>query len=334
VNRTMGKWLGIWALALSVPVAAQQPVVLKFNSPAPPRSFLHDGAFTPWAKSVTEASRGSLKVETYYGGTLGNFGVTYDRVVDGVADIGFILTAMGAGKFRQQDVAALPFESKTSVAAATALWHLIEKGITAGEFDAVKPLAIWTFPNSAVNAKTPVKSLDDLKGRKVAVSNAIAGKTVVALAGAPVTMRPDEVYQAISRGLVDMALMPLTGVATFKVDDVAKHHVDVAMGADSAIVFMSRKRYDALPPPARAAIDRFSYLPFSQTVGRAADAEWNRARGSFRDVTTLPPDEEARWKKLVAPVAEQWAKETPNGAKVLAAFRSEVAAFEAGNKGK
>ena len=106
------------ALALAASGAAE-PVVLKFNSPAPPRSFLHEGAFTPWAKAVSEASGGTLKVDMYFGGTLGNFGVTYDRVLDGVADIGFILTALAGGKFRQEDVAALPFESKSSLGAAT-----------------------------------------------------------------------------------------------------------------------------------------------------------------------------------------------------------------------
>src|SRR5258705_7404903 len=118
--------------------AFAQPVVLKFNSPAPPRSFLHDGAFTPWAKAVSDDSGGTLKVETFFGGTLGNFGVTYDRVVDGVADIGFILTALAGGKFRQQDVAALPFESRSSIAASNALWNLFQGGITAGGGDSVE----------------------------------------------------------------------------------------------------------------------------------------------------------------------------------------------------
>src|SRR3954463_642535 len=155
------------SLAIALPGAAQQPTVLKFNSPAPPRSFLHEGAFVPWANSVSEDSGGTVKVEMFFGGTLGNFAVTYDRVVDGVADIGFILTALAAGKFKQQDVAALPFESKSSTAASHALWDLYEKGITAAEFDAVKPLGIWTFPNAALNSKTPVKSLEDLKGKKI-----------------------------------------------------------------------------------------------------------------------------------------------------------------------
>jgi TRAP-type C4-dicarboxylate transport system substrate-binding protein len=321
------------ALAIAMPAAAE-PVVLKFNSPAPPPSFLHANAFNPWAKAVSDASNGTLKVEMYYGGTLGGFGVTYDRVIDGVADIGFILTALAKGKFKQEDVAALPFESKSSLAAATALWKIFEKGITAGEFDAVKPLGIWTFPNSAVNSREPVRSLDDLKGRKVTVSNPIAGRTVVALGAGPVAMSPSDVYQALSRGLADMALMPFTGVATFKIDDVAKHHVDVALGADSAVVFMNRRKWDSLPSQAKAAIDKYSYLPFSETLGKAADTEWARSRSTLKDVTTLPDAEEARWKKLVAPVAEQWARETPNGAKVLQAFRAEIAAFESSRKGK
>ncbi|HET7199153.1 MAG TPA: hypothetical protein VFI86_10820, partial [Burkholderiales bacterium] len=106
----MRKIVLIAALAAAMPAAAE-PVVLKFNSPAPPPSFLHAGAFNPWAKAVSEASGSTLKIEMYYGGTLGGFGVTYDRVLDGVADIGFILTALAKGKFRQEDVAALPFES-------------------------------------------------------------------------------------------------------------------------------------------------------------------------------------------------------------------------------
>jgi TRAP-type C4-dicarboxylate transport system substrate-binding protein len=333
VKTTIRACIGIFAIALSSQAGAE-PVVLKFNSPAPPPSFLHRGAFDPWAKAVSEASGGTLKVQMYYGGTLGGFGVTYDRVLDGVADIGFILTALAKGKFRQQDVAALPFESKSSLAAASALWKIYEKGITAGEFDAVKPLGIWTFPNSAVNSRNAVRTLDDLKGRKVTVSNPIAGRTVVALGAAPVAMPPSDVYQALSRGLADMALMPLTGVATFKIDDVAKHHVDVALGADSAIVFMNRRKWEALPPAAKTAIDKHSYLPFSETLGRAADAEWARSRGSLKEVTTLSDAEEARWKKLVEPVAQQWAKETPNGATVLEAFRAEIAAFEASHKGR
>jgi TRAP-type C4-dicarboxylate transport system substrate-binding protein len=316
------------ALLCSSAVAAE-PIVLKLTSPAPPSSYLHPEAFTPWANAVTQASNGTLKVETYFGGTLGNFGVTYDRVVDGVADVGFILTSFAAGKFKQQDVAALPFEAKSALEASTALWEIYEKGITVEEFDVVRPLAIWTFPNSALHSRTPVKTLADLKGKKITTSNVIAGKMVVALGAAQVTFRPDETYQALSRGIADMALMPFTGMATFKINEVSKYHLDAALGSDSALLFISRKRYDSLPPEAKAAIDKNSYLPLSQKLGRLTDQQWAEKRDMVKaTVTTLTPQEEARWKKAVDPIAAAWAKDTPNGARVLGNFRASVAAFE------
>ncbi len=310
--------------------AAADPIVLKLNSPAPPSSFLHPDGFTPWAAAVTQASGGTLKIETYYGGTLGNFGVTYDRVVDGVADIGFILTSFAAGKFKQEDVAALPFEAKSSEAASNGLWTLYEKGVTAKEYDAVRPLALWTFPNSALHSKAnPIKALADLKGKKITTSNVIASKMVVALGAAPETFRPDETYQALSRGLADMALMPFTGMATFKINEVTKYHLDAALGSDAALLFISKKRYDSLPPQAKAAIDKYSYLSLSQKMGRLTDEEWASKRALVKDTTTtLPPQEEARWKKAVEPVTNEWTKSVPDGAKVLQTFRAAVAAFE------
>jgi TRAP-type C4-dicarboxylate transport system substrate-binding protein len=317
------------AFAVAGPLAAQQPIVLKLTSPAPPNSYLHPDAFTPWAAAVTQASGGTLKIDTFYGGTLGNFAVTYDRVLDGVADIGFILTSFAGGKFKQQDVAALPFEAKTAVAASTALWKLYEKGITAGEFDAVRPLGIWTFPNAGLHSKTPVKVVEDLKGRKIATANVISGKIAVALGAAQVTFRPDETYQALSRGIADMSLMPFTGMATFKINEVTKAHLDAALGSDAALFFISKKKYDSLPPQAKAAIDRFSYLAYSQKLGRLTDEEWAAKRALVKDsTTTLSAQEEARWKKLVAPIAAEFAKNTPDGARVLQGFRAEVAAYE------
>ena len=38
----------------------------------------------------------------------------------------------------------------------------------------------------------------------------------------------------------------------------------------------------------------------------------------------LAPDEAARWKERVAPVIDEWVKATPDGAKVLSAYRTET----------
>jgi TRAP-type C4-dicarboxylate transport system substrate-binding protein len=316
--------------AAAAPAAAQQ-VVLKLNSPPPPRSYLHPNVFDPWVQAVESDAAGTLKIEKFYGGTLGNFAVTYDRVVDGVADIGWTLSALTGGRFKQQDAAALPFETRDANEPALALWNMFEKGVTAAEFAQVKPLGFWAFPNAALHSKEPIRSLDDLKGKKVTVSNPISAKMAVLLGATPVTMRPDEVYQALSRGVADVAMMPFTGMQTFKIHEVARQHLDVALGGDPAIVFMSKQSYDRLPPQAKAAIDKHSGAALSRRAGQATQNEWEGARTNVKDtVSTLAPDQERQWKAALEPLAKEWAQSTPGGAKALDAFRAEVAAARSG----
>src|SRR5215510_4491927 len=267
--------------ALALLSAAQlnaEPILLKLNSPAPPWSFVNKEVLGPWAEAVTAASDGTLQVQTFYGGTLGNFGNTYDRVVDQVVDVGFILFAFASGKFKQQDVAALPFEAETSVLSSTALWNIYAKGVTASEFDAVRPLGLWTFPNAAIHSREPIRTLDDFKGKKLIASNAIAAKMIPLLGATPISFRPDEAYTAIQRGTTDGVLMPFTGMETFKVHEVTRHHVDAALGSDPGMLFMNRQRYESLPPKAKAAIDKHSYLQLSRAFGEKTDEQWQKSR--------------------------------------------------------
>ena len=321
--------IGVALAALSATQLVAEPITLKLGSPAPPWSYLHTDIFTPWAEAVTADSGGTLKVQTFYGGTLGNFGNTYDRVIDQVIDVGFILFAGAAGKFKQQDVAGLPFETRDATSASVALWNIFAKGATAKEFDAARPLGLWTFPNAAIHSRDPIRVLDDLRGKKLIASNAIAAKITTALGATPISFRVDEAYTALQRGTVDGGLMPFTGMETFKIHEVAKHHLDAALGSDSAMLFISRKRYDSLPEKARAAIDKHSYLPLSRKLGEKTTAQWEKARNTVKDtVITLSAEQETQWKKRLEPVAAEWSKSVPDGGKVLEAFRAEVAAFK------
>jgi len=116
-------------------------------------------------------------------------------------------------------------------------------------------------------------------------------------------------------------------MGTFKIQEQAKHHLDVALGSDSAMLFINRKKYESLPDKAKAAIDKHSYAPLSALFGQKTQDEWQKSRNLVADQTaTLTRDQEAEWKKRLASIAEDWTKTVPDGAKVLEAFRAEVAA--------
>lgn len=319
---------------LAATPAVAQPIALKLNSPAPPPSFLHGNVFGPWLEAVNEASNGTLEIELLTGGTLGGFAVNYDRVVDGVADIGFILTSFTGGKFKRLDVAELPFVAKNSTEASVALWKVFESGVADSEFDEVIPLAIWTFPNVALHSNEEIASKEDVEGMKFGASNVITSKVIEQLGGTPITLRPDETYQAISRGTVNGTIMPFTGMAIFKIDEVTDQHLDVALGSSTALLFMNREKYDSLPDEAKAAIDKFSYETLSEKAGMAADENWEQSRNKVGDsVNTLSEEEEARWAELMEPLVHEYVDSTPDGAQVLETFRSAVAAYREGHGG-
>jgi TRAP-type C4-dicarboxylate transport system substrate-binding protein len=131
--------------------------------------------------------------------------------------------------------------------------------------------------------------------------------------------------------MADGSLMPFTGMAVFKINEVAKHHLDEALGSDAALLMMNRQSYDKLPPQAKAAIDKHSYLTLSRRLGEKTTEEWARTRNLVKDrVVSLSPAEEKRWREALAPIAKEWAAGTPGGAQVLETFRAEIAAFRAG----
>ncbi len=316
------------ALSLMPPAFAQQPITLKFASPAPVQSVLH-GSFTAFIDAVNEAAGGTIKVEPYYGASLGNFTVMYDRVVDGVADFGFILTAQAGGKFKLHDVASLPFETEDGIPGSVALWNLYAKGITAAEYADVRPVFLFVLANGSIFSRTPIKTLEDMKGKKMSAYNIISTRAITALGSAQVGGTPPEAYQALSRGLIDATVQTFGGLVTFRLHEVTKHQLALPLTSDPAVVIMSKKRYDALPAQAKAAIDKVGGLAMAERMGATVNAANARGMALVKDsLYSLPAAETARWKTAIQPVLDQWVKETPGGENALAAYRSEVRAVQ------
>ena len=182
--------LAALAAALVHGIASAQPVELRFAFPAPPTSYLLTSAFQPWAKEVESASNGTLTIRIVPGVTLATFDNVYDRVLKGIADIGFGLTAPIGGQFTKTSVAGLPFTFDTPHQSAPALWKLYENGLIADEFKDVKPLGLFTFGHANIHTLTvKVRSLADMKGLKIRSGGKLQGDIVAALGGAPVTLK-------------------------------------------------------------------------------------------------------------------------------------------------
>jgi TRAP-type C4-dicarboxylate transport system substrate-binding protein len=155
------------------------------------------------------------------------------------------------------------------------------------------------------------------------------------LGGVPVTMTPSEIYQSLQRGVATAGQISWAGSVVFKIYEVTKHHTDVRFGLPGGYFFMNKDSFAKLPDKAKAAIDKSSGEVFSANMGKYASqeeeqsiakvlAEAGQTRHKLDDI------EQERWKKMVAPITEEWIKATPNGAAVLAAYRAELTKIRAG----
>ena len=314
-------------------VCFAEPAQLKFGSTAPPMSVMNSQIWAPWIKDVEGDADGALAIQLFTGNSLGTVYNIYDRTLNRVADISFGLFGPLTDQFPRTMVVSQPFERQSARAASLALTRLVRNGTIAEEYKNIKPLALFVMSGSVIHSKKPVKSLADLRGLKVATEARLNAQILERLGGTPVTMVPPEMYQSLQRGVVEGTAIGWQAVGSFKFDEVTSAHLGEVMSTSPAYVFMNKESFASLPEKARAAIERHSGESFAR---RVTSVTLRMEQDQLARVSALPghvlnrldPAELARWKELTAPLTQEWLKTTPDGERVLAAYRAELAKLE------
>jgi len=311
------------AAIATLPLAASaDPVQLRFASPAPAMSPITVGGIQPWAKEVNEAAPDAIAVQVYAGPSVANFNNVYDRVTNAVVDAGFA-TLGGIGlAVPKTTVISLPFEEKDSFNESVALWRIFKSGALGDEYKSVHVLTLWSFPGGAIHSNKRVRTLGDVKGLKLATGSRLTGDMVEKLGAVPIAVQPTDYYPSVQRGLADGVVIGWAQVTTFKLEEVTKYHVDVSLGSTPAMTFMNSDSWAKLPDKAKATIEKFSGEPWARRMGTITSRPPGDLPG--HEIVELSDQEMANWKSRLTPITENWLKETPDGAKVLAAYRSAL----------
>ena len=324
---------GLTAPALA---SAAEPITLKFGFANPPQTWTNTNGIAPWAKDVETRSNGALQIQVFAGGSVVNQRNTYDRLLNGVVDAAYGPLGAITDTMPRQEVTALPFESPGLDQSALAAWELTKAGVFAEDFSRIHVLTLWCMPTSVLHTTKEVRTLDDLKGMKLSSATRTNGEITERLGATVVTITNPEVYGALQRNMVQGLLLPFSGAVTFHLQEVTKYHVQgLPLGCTLASFFMNKDSYAKLPADLRAVVDAASGDGMAKHMRNAAASE---ERVAVEKVTAFPgavlvkldPAEIARWRERLKPMAEEWVKRTPDGAKVLAAFRAQIAKMGAG----
>jgi TRAP-type transport system periplasmic protein len=326
------------ALAVSAAGAyAAEPILLKYGDPGPPTASIHVHVIEPWSKRVEKESGGALDVRVYVGNTLVSMRNTYDRVLNGVADLAFCILGPVSSQFPKTLVATLPYEAESAHEAGLALQRMYEKGVIADEWQKVKPVAFGIFANLTYHTVPRIDKLADLKGLKISVQDRTAGQTLSALGGVPISLPITEVYQALQRSTISGTAIGWPATVDFKLTDIVHHHLKESLGGAAAIMIMNKNSYAKLSGKAKEVIDAnigtgYTNL-FNKVIDDTEHANVDKVehRMPGQEIHRLSDDERAIWKKRIEPVIAHYVKSTPDGERVLSSFRKEVAAIRAGS---
>ena len=220
--------------------------------------------------------------------------------------------------------------ARSSAEGSTALWRLYQSGMLSAEYDTIHPLMLVAMTASGIHKSHPLKSLDSLGGAKLIFASKVNADAITLLGGSPLSIPLFEMYAAIQRGTADGAAVSWTSFNPFKLAEVTNYHVDTTLGTSIGMIFMSKKKYGSLPPDVKNVLDAHS----GEAASRAFGAFWDQerkdgkdqtvARGGKRTIGTLTPEQTAAWRKKMSPLEAAWVARTPDGAKVLAAYRAEL----------
>jgi len=293
--------------------AEAKKVRLKFTTTLAPKGPTF-AMFKKVMEEIKTRSNGKIDYRIYHSGTLTKAREHYKGVVDGVADMTWTIHALTPGKYHLIPVMALPFMSPSIEVGTAVLTDLAKEfpEIRAEHAD-VKLMYLWgTLPIEIHTTKKPVRTLEDMKGMKIACVPPPA-RTLKTLGASPVVMPPTDMYQALEKGVVDGVAVPYGWLNGWRFYEVTKYHTNAHIGANTGFMVIGKKKYESLSPDLQKVINDVAPLAQKwcvEAVSGEKIAGIENCKKKGNEIIELSPAELARWKAAAQPITDAWIKKT------------------------
>jgi len=144
-----------------------------------------------------------------------------EALKDGRVDFGCVRPSLFPGQMNLLSVVAIPGMAPNAIVGSLVTQELIDK------FPAVRaelpgntvPFVGWASAAYQIHTLQPVKSLAELKGKKIIVWDATTLEIVKTLGANPIRLTSTDTYLSLSKGMGDGVLCPLAPVRSYKIND-------------------------------------------------------------------------------------------------------------------
>lgn len=296
-----------------------KPIKLTLASvSAPPGQFLNSDGVKWWMDEVTKRTNGRVTFETFWNASVASGTAHLEILTQGMVDIilGCRIYTPGVTPLGPYHY-VFPFGPTDPSLVARATRQMYEE-IPAfrEELAAQNGLLLANFVTMPYNiiSKTPAKTLEDFRGKKISLIGQYFGRWTNPAGLVPVVAPMHDRYTLMQTGVTQMDFHPMTHMNAFKVQELAKYliNVEALVGAPWDLI-VNLEKFNSLPK---------SVQDVMVEVGKEAELvladelriEWNnRLRREWEAIgiefIDFPESERAKWAALVEDIPAEWAKE-------------------------
>ncbi len=261
--------------AMTLPAAADTELVL--SSWLPPRHPIVVNAIKPWAAQIEAATEGRVTVRVL-ARPLGAPPAHYDMAADGVADITYGLHSFTTDdRFSRSRIGQFSFIGDDAVSGSKAFWNVYAGTLDAqAEHEGVKLLGLFVHgPGVLHNNVRRIEQPSDLEGLKIRTPGGYIADLMGDLGATTLFMSSGEVYEKLSRGVIDGVTFTYEALTAFNLTDHLKYSMRVPGGIYNTTWFVvaNEAKWQEISPADQAAIEAVSGETFAELVGQA----WNDA---------------------------------------------------------
>ena len=322
---------GVLALTLLPSLAASAtPVELKLAFFPSERTEIYEAAIKPFVDAVNTEGKGLLTIKVYPNGALGKVLAEQPQMVlDGIADIGWVVPGQTPYRFPDNQLLELPGLFRDVREGTLTYTRLIAAKVLRGYEDFVV-IGAFTADPTFVHSRKPLGSLAALKGQKIRANNQVEADTLESLGATPTVMPASRLADAIDRGAIDGAALAPTAVFDFRVAPLAKNHYLLGGGVAPLVLVMSRKKFDGLPAAARALIGKYSgewtAVAWIASFGASEQRSLDKIKSdSAREVVEPSPADREVAQRIYQSVIEAWAAKDTHNRQLLNRLKAEIA---------
>lgn len=316
--------------ASAAPHAAAQAQKFKFAVFTPDKEQTFLTVMKPFADAVNKDAGGACEIDLFPNGALGRSPLQQAQMVlDGVADIAWVIASYTPGRFQENEVLELPSLFRDLKEGTTVFTRLVMSGQLKG-YDDFFPIGLFTTAPYSLHTRFPIASIADIKGKKIRASGAVESASLRALGAVPIGMPVTEIPEAVSRGTIDGTTSHPSPLFDFGIERVTNVHYFTRLGVVPLAILMNRKKFDAAPKACQDAIRKYSgdwtAVRFNDNIAAYNDQLVKKLQGDSRRRVTFPPQAELdATAAALKPVVTEWTAKSPRNAELLKLVEGEIA---------